>query len=64
MVVFGDEEGTWRLPELLLPNVRQRLARFNRAQPVNEQMPVIHFYSLRHTHAVWHLKAGVHPMVV
>lgn len=42
----------------------QQLARFRRTQPVNEQIPVIDFRALRHTHAVWLLKAGVHPKVV
>lgn len=64
MVVFGDEEGTWRLPESFSRTFRQQLARFRRSQPVNEQIPAIHFHSLRHTHAVWLLKAGVHPKVV
>lgn len=64
MVVFGDEEGTWRLPESFSRTFRQQLARFRRTQPVGQQIPPIHFHSLRHTHAVWLLKAGVHPKVV
>lgn len=64
MVVFGDEEGSWRLPESFSRTFRQQLARFRRTQPVNHQIPAIHFHSLRHTHAVWLLKAGVHPKVV
>lgn len=64
MVVFGDEEGSWRLPESFSRTFRQQLARFRRTQPVNQQIPAIHFHSLRHTHAVWLLKAGVHPKVV
>lgn len=64
MVVFGDEEGSCRLPESFSRTFRQQLARFRRTQPVNQQIPAIHFHSLRHTHAVWLLKAGVHPKVV
>jgi len=64
MVVLGDEEGAWRLPESCSRTFRQQLARFRRTQPANEQIPAIHFHSLRHTHAVWLLKAGVHPKVV
>jgi integrase len=64
MVVFGDEEGTWRLPESFSRSFRQQLARFRRTQPVSEQLPAIRLHSLRHTHAVWRLKAGVHPKVV
>lgn len=64
MVVFGDEEGSWRLPESFSRTFRQQLAHFRNTQPVNQQIPAIHFHSLRHTHAVWLLKAGVHPKVV
>lgn len=64
MVVFGNEEGSWRLPESFSRTFRQQLARFRRTQPINQQIPAIHFHSLRHTHAVWLLKAGVHPKVV
>ena len=64
MVVFGDEEGSWRLPESFSRTFRQQLARFRRTHQVNQQIPAIHFHSLRHTHAVWLLKAGVHPKVV
>ena len=64
MVVFGDEEGSWRLPESFSRTFRQQLRHFRNTQPVNQQIPAIHFHSLRHTHAVWLLKAGVHPKVV
>lgn len=64
MVVLGDEEGAWRLPESFSRTFRQQLARFHRTQPANAQIPAIHFHAMRHTHAVWLLKAGVHPKVV
>lgn len=38
MVVFGDEEGSWRLPESFSRTFRQQLARVRRPQPVNEQI--------------------------
>lgn len=53
-----------RLPESFSRTFRQQLARFRRTQPINQQIPAIHFRSLRRTHAVWLLKAGVHPKVV
>jgi integrase len=51
-------------PESFSRTFRQQLARFRRNQPADQQIPAIHFRSLRHTHAVWQLKAGVHPRVV